>query len=127
MAIKNFKTAEEIRKEISGYERKLDALDDRQLSIKLVVEQNVLMTIGATVENETFYGVLAVDLVENISKNLRAEIMRLEAQLAEIENFGYSACHNIRKTGSLQYGLKRNQESNLKGVFRNIMNFFSLF
>jgi hypothetical protein len=127
MVFKNFKTAEEIKKEISWYEKKLTALSAETLSIKLVGEQNTLMTIGATVENESLYGVLAVDFVEKVRKDLQHKIACLQKQLFDIENYGYSTLSDVKNSQSIQYGLKKDQGLHLKGVFNNIMNFFGLF
>lgn len=123
----NVKTGEDIKKEIAWYQKKLDALDDEKLTIKLVGEQGTLMTIGATVENESFYGVLAVDFVEGIREDLKNKIVSLQTQLATLANRDYNTSKKSKDSRSMQYGLKRNTGPYLKGVFNNITNFFGLF
>lgn len=84
MEIKNLKAAQDVIDQLAWYEKKLNALDNEKLSINLVENQNTLMTIGATVENESFYGVLAVEFADGIKKQLKREIKSLRKQLAAL-------------------------------------------
>lgn len=127
MEIKNFKTAQDIMNEIAGYEKKLSALDDGKLSINLIGNQNILMTVGATVENESLYGVLAVEFIDAIRKDLKNKILSLQKQLAAVSDLNYSKLSEGKNAEGLRYGLKDNPGIHLRGVFNNIMNFFSLF
>jgi len=82
MEVKKLKTSQDIIEHLNWYEQKLNALDSQNLAINLVENKNSVLTIEATVENESFYGVLAVEFVDNIKKQLRREIKSLQKQLA---------------------------------------------
>jgi hypothetical protein len=112
-------TAQTILNEICWYEQKLKALESENLTIKLVVDQTSIMSIGATVENESLQGVLAVEFVGKVQKDLKTKIALLRKELAVL-----SVSEDAGSTYTSNYTFNKHQRISLKGVFNNIMNFF---